>query len=296
MLKLGILPNIGKKDCFEYLKEFCLLMRNKAEIYIATGVLSGHNESARAEKIISLGREIGVNVLKGKAFFEAVDVIVVMGGDGTILCAAPEAARHDVPLLGVNLGRVGYLASADKKSLNKVGEKLLSGDYKIGEHMMLCAEYTKLGERKTSLALNDVVLSRSEFGRIIEFSVYIDDEYADTYTADGIVISTPTGSTAYSLSAGGPIAYPTMEMMLITPVCAHDLNSRPIVVSADKKITIKLGDKYEYRASVTVDGKIVNTLGKNDNFSISKANVKTRLIKIDGNGFYDLLRLKLKGN
>ena len=296
MKKIGIVPNIGKKDCYEVLKKFCLILKNKAEVYIATGVLSGHNEPKRAEKINELAKEIGVTALKCNEFFPVVDIVVVMGGDGTLLCASPKAAKYGKPIIGINMGRVGFLASADKNSLETVAQKLVSGNYKIGEHMMLEASYLKSGEEQTAVALNDVVLSRSEFGRIIEFSIYIDDEYADTYTADGIVISTPTGSTAYSLSAGGPIAYPTMEMMLITPVCAHDLNSRPIVVSADKEITVKLGNKYEYRASVTVDGKIVNTLGKNDEFKVKKADFKTKLIKTDNKGFYDLLRLKLKGN
>jgi NAD+ kinase len=143
MKKIGIVPNIGKKDCYEVLKKFCLILKEKAEVYIATGVLSGHNEPKRAEKINELAREIGVTALKAREFFPMVDVVAVMGGDGTLLCAAPKAAKYEKPIIGINMGRVGFLASADKNYLETVAEKLILGDYKVGEHMMLEATYLK---------------------------------------------------------------------------------------------------------------------------------------------------------
>ena len=122
MKKIGIVPNIGKKDCFEVLKKFCLILKNRAEVYIATGVLSGYSEPKRAEKINALAKEIGVTSLKADEFFPIVDVVVVMGGDGTLLCASPKAAKYNKPILGINMGRVGFLASADKNSKYFVAE------------------------------------------------------------------------------------------------------------------------------------------------------------------------------
>ena len=278
MLKIGIIPNMTKADCVPVLEEFCGILSGRAELFVPAG------EGFKPPE--------GTNVISGEEIFSAADIIVVMGGDGSLLGVSSAAALAGKPLLGINLGRVGYLASAEKENLEPVAEKLITGDYEINEYMMLKACY---GGGEAVLALNDVVASRSEFGRIIEFSVFVDDEYVDTYTADGVVIATPTGSTAYSLSAGGPIAYPTMDMLVITPICPHGLSSRPIVIPADKKITVKLGEKYDYKALITVDGKIVSPMSKNDSFTVSKATVKTRLIKMNNYGFYDILRIKLKG-
>ena len=283
MLTIGIVPNLEKADCENVLKEFCALVAGRATLCV------------KDEKATGLAD--GLKLVEEKEFYTLSDVIVVMGGDGSILMEAPFAAAFNKPLLGINLGRLGYLAVAEKNSLEETVRKLLSGDYEIKDYMMLETKYKDSeGEEKTAVALNDVVVSRSQFGRIIEFTVYVDDEYVDTYTADGVVISTPTGSTAYSLSAGGPIAYPTMEMFLITPICAHGLNSRPIVIPADKKITVRMGNKYDYKAAVTVDGKIVAPLGKDSFISVCYGPVKTRLIKMNSRGFYDVLRAKLKGN
>ena len=295
MLKIGIIPNLGKAECPEVFEKLCGLVGGKAKLMVTDEVfeLPGLKAKQNRKCLLDIAERCNAAFEKAESFFEKADIIVVMGGDGSILRAASGAAKAGKPLLGINLGRVGYLASAEKGSLEKVAEKLLSGDYKICEHIMLSTRF----EGCETFALNDVVVSRSETGRILEFSLYVDDEFVDKYTADGMVIATPTGSTAYSLSAGGPIAYPYMDMLLITPVCPHGLNSRPIVVPADKKITLRLGDKYdEYKAIVTADGQIIHKVSAGDFITVSKASVKTELIKMNNYGFYDLLRIKLKGN
>ena len=294
MMKIGIIPNLGKAECDGVVKNLCALLSGKAEILLTDEVFYLPAEKAEKNRkyLESVAESYGAKVMKLKEFFDIADVVVVTGGDGSLLRAAPGAAMAGKPLLGINLGRVGYLASAEKGSLEKVAEQLLSGDYTINEHLML----STVCDGKTVLALNDVVISRSEMGRILEFSLYVDDEYVDTYTADGMVIATPTGSTAYSLSAGGPVAYPYMDMLIITPICAHGLSSRPIVVPADKKITVKLGNKYNYRALVSADGHIIKKLTTNGTITVKKSDKKTRLIKTNNCGFYELLRMKLKGN
>ncbi|MDP4119216.1 MAG: NAD(+)/NADH kinase [Bacillota bacterium] len=282
MPKIGIIPNTSKDECGVIMREFFEGIDGRAQLFVPA------QDKIKEEDFFT--------VLEREDFFKTVDVIVVLGGDGSILRAAPEAAKEGKPILGINLGRLGYLASAEKASAKIAAKKLLDGDYKIREHMMLETHYVNHeGKPHTILALNDVVAARSESGRIIEIVVYVGDEYVDTYMADGIVIATPTGSTAYSLSAGGPVAYPTMDMFVVTPICSHDLHSRSIVIPYDKKITIKLGHKYDYKALMTVDGQIVHPMEKDDCFTVSMAPVRTKLIKMDDFGFYDLLRSKLKG-
>lgn len=294
MLKIGIIPNLGKSECGKVVEKLCSLLKDKAELILTDEVFVLFGEKAEKNKkyLEKISRIYNARVMEKDAFFSCADVVVVMGGDGSLLRAAPGAAAAGKPLLGINLGRVGYLASAEKGSLEKVANKLLNGDYTTDEHLMLSTVCN--GQR--FLALNDIVISRSEMGRILEFSLYVDDEYVDTYTADGLVVATPTGSTAYSLSAGGPVAYPYMDMLIITPICAHGLSSRPIVVPAEKKITLKIGNKYNYRALVAADGHIIKKLTRNGSITVQKSDKKTKLIKIDKCGFYELLRIKLKGN
>ena len=282
MLKIGIVPNTGKSDWQEIMGQLCSLLEGKAKIYTFLPDLN------------IPGKPYCVSE---KEFYNIVDLIIVLGGDGSILRIAPSAAKENKPILGINLGRLGYLTTAEKSSLEGTVKRLLKGDYAITDHMMLEVEFNgETGEKEKVLALNDVVASRSEFGRIIDFSIYVGEEFADTYTADGVVISTPTGSTAYSLSAGGPVAYPDMDIILITPICSHDLHSRPIVLPSDKKITTVLGKNYDYKALITVDGKIVHPLSAGESFTVSRADHRVKLIKMDNIGFYDLLRRKLREN
>ena len=293
-MKIGIIPNLGKMDCKEVMIKLCGLLEGKAEVIITDEVFTlPEKEAAKNHETLREIAEIcKVEIVAEEAFFESSDLVVVMGGDGSLLRAVSGGARHGKPLLGINLGRVGYLASAEKSSIEEVAKRILNGDYCISEHMML--EVDNCNEKK--LALNDVVISRSDMGRILEFTLFVDDELVDTYTADGVVIATPIGSTAYSLSAGGPVAYPYMDMLIITPICPHGLSSRPIVVPADKKITVQLGDKYDNKALVSADGHIISRLITGDSIRVGSAPLKTKLIKMNDYGFYDLLRLKLKGN
>ncbi len=294
MLKIGIVPNLGKAECCRVVKDLCGLLHGKAEIVLTDEVFYLPVDKAERNRktLEEIAADYDAKVLGVREFFETADIVAVTGGDGSLLRAAPGAAIAGKPLLGINLGRVGYLASAETSSLEKVAQQLLSGEYTTNEHLMLSTQC----DGKRVLALNDIVISRSEMGRILEFSLYVDNELVDTYTADGIVIATPTGSTAYSLSAGGPVAYPYMDMLIITPICAHGLSSRPIVVPADKKITVKLGEKYNYRATVAADGHIIKKLTTNGSITVVKSDKKTRLVKTNNWGFYELLRMKLKGN
>ncbi|WP_058485273.1 NAD(+)/NADH kinase [Defluviitalea phaphyphila] len=225
--------------------------------------------------------------------YKESDFIIVLGGDGTFLRAAREASLYNTPILGINLGTLGFLTEVDKNSSFTVLEKVLNGEYYIETRMML---ETNVNNNKNHLiSLNDVVISRSSLSRIIDFKIYINDKFVDNYTADGVIISSPTGSTAYNLSAGGPILEPSTNMMGITPICPHSLYARSIVVSSEDIITIEIGENLYFDIILTIDGQMGYRLKNNDIVSIKKSHYKTHLIRTKEYNFYDVLRKKLLG-
>ena len=196
--------------------------------------------------------------------FENLDLILVLGGDGTLLNTARSAAPHQIPILGVNMGYLGFLTEVDLENLFYSLERLVSGKYSLEERMMLHCELKR--ERciiDSFLALNDIVVAKGPFSRMILFDTFVNEQYIDTFSADGIIVSTPTGSTAYSLSAGGPIVFPELELMLITPICPHTLYSRPMVIGPDNNIRIVLKSESE-EIMITIDGQHGYKLRKQD--------------------------------
>lgn len=224
---------------------------------------------------------------------EGSDIVMALGGDGTIIRASKAAALFGVPVCGVNLGRIGFLAAVEPDEIYDAAEKLLSGDYLIEERMMIEAEYFAGGEKKKVLALNDVVLSRGNCHKMIDISIDSEGEHLDDFRADGVVISTPTGSTAYSLSAGGPIVAPLLDVFLVTPVCASDLHIRSLVLTADDKLTILANGKKG--AFLEVDGIEVGQLGSGDKIDIVRSPVKAKIIKMNDKSFLKTLRKKFCG-
>lgn len=220
---------------------------------------------------------------------EKPDAILSLGGDGTLLRGAQAAVKWDVPLLGVNLGRVGFLAEAEPEDINDVLRGLLEGDYSLEERGLL--DVRANGQRW--LALNDVVVSRGGYSRLITLEALVDGERAGRYIADGLVVTTPTGSTGYSLSAGGPIVSPNVDCMVITPICAHSLQHRPCVVHGDAEIRLQLGTDVELRASLQVDGQSIAGLSAGDCITIGKAAERIRLIRTQPAHFFQLVRDKL---
>jgi NAD+ kinase len=229
-------------------------------------------------------------------FLEDVDVIITLGGDGTLLGVARQVADKGIPILGVNLGQLGFLTDLEVPDLFSSLEKLLSGDYQVEPRMMLSAEVQQKGSSNASfIALNDVVISKGPISRIIRMETYIGNDFLATYRADGIIISSPTGSTAYSLSAGGPIVAPDLEVMIVTPICPHTLYDRPFILPDNQEVKIVLRSNSP-EVMLTIDGQIGYPLQKNDCVCIHRANVYTNLIKIKKRSFAEVLRLKLRGN
>lgn len=216
-------------------------------------------------------------------------MVIAFGGDGTILAAARAIGVHKTPILGVKIGSLGFLAEVASEELLTVMEKIERGGFRLEERMVLEAT---VANRKF-FALNDVVIDKGASPRIIQLSVYVGDEYVSTSTADGLIVATPTGSTAYSLSAGGPIVNPAMKAIIITPICPHILANRPMVISAEETFTVEIKSE-DAEVKFTVDGQENLALRSGDRVQIKKADHSVRLIKSSDRSFYDLLRTKLK--
>ncbi|MDD2497471.1 MAG: NAD(+)/NADH kinase [Desulfitobacteriaceae bacterium] len=225
---------------------------------------------------------------------ETVDMILVLGGDGTLLNTARAAAPYRIPLLGINMGHLGFLTEVELNDMFSSLEKLAAGEYRMEERMMLKCTLVRAGSSIGEfLALNDVVLTKGAFSRMIIFDIFVDQQFVDTYPADGLIISSPTGSTAYSLSAGGPIVSPDMELMLITPICPHTLHSRPIVICPNKEVRVVLKSDLA-EVMLTIDGQYGYRLQRGDEILVQESHWKTRLIRLKNKSFYDILREKLR--
>ncbi len=224
---------------------------------------------------------------------ELVDVILVFGGDGTFLGVARLACKFGTPILGINLGSLGFLTEITVDELFPMMERIISGDYEIENRQMLRTviyrEGTVIGSYEV---LNDVVINKGAVARIIDLGIYIDGTHVTTYRADGIILSTPTGSTAYSLSAGGPIIHPGLPVTLITPICPHTLTNRPFVVSNDMKVEVKV-DTEEPDTYLTLDGQIGIQLKTGDTIELQHADTSVKLIKSPFRDYFSILKTKL---
>ena len=222
------------------------------------------------------------------------DLVVVLGGDGTLISVARLVGDREVPILGVNLGSLGFLTEITLDELYPALESCLSGDYTVSERLMLRAELFRAGERIAEhRVLNDAVINKGALARIIDLETLVDDRYLTTFKADGLIISTPTGSTGYSLSANGPIIHPELACLVITPICPHTLTNRPIVVSSAAAITLNLKSLNE-DVFLTLDGQVGLELQCGDQLRFRRAEHCTRLIQSRTRDYFEVLRAKLK--
>lgn len=226
-----------------------------------------------------------------------IECVIVLGGDGTLLQAAREMLDRHIPLLGINLGTLGFLTSAEKSELPGCLDSVLDDSCSIDERMMLRGSVYHGQEKiQTNIALNDVIITRAGFSRLVELKIYVNGELLSIYNADGIIVSTPTGSTGYSLSAGGPIIFPQTDVMVITPICPHSLQARSLVVSGEDRIMIEIGRRRKTQkeeAMVTFDGRSAQELETGDRIEIYKAQETTQLIRLKGRSFYQVLQNKI---
>jgi len=223
-----------------------------------------------------------------------VDMMIVLGGDGTLLSVARAVGNDKVPILGINMGGLGFLTEVTLPEMFPLLKEILDGNYSIHKRMFLTTTVNrKDGVRKSFQALNDVVINKGALARIIDIKASINGEYLTTYRADGLIVSTPVGSTGYSLSAGGPIVCPGINGIIITPICPHTLTNRPILIRENDTATLTLLSK-EDEVIVTVDGQVGHPIGYEDTVEISKSKNAIAMIVPPGKSYYEILRTKLK--
>jgi len=222
-----------------------------------------------------------------------VDLLIVLGGDGTLLSMARAVGDLGTPILGVNLGDLGFLTATTLDEMLPAAEAALAGRMAVDERMMLAARLVRGGATLGEfVALNDVVITKSAMSRIINLRVAVEGQYATAYRADGLIISTPTGSTAYCLSAGGPILFPTMDAVVLVPIASHTLTNRPIVLPGAQRIEVTLMTDQE--VMLTVDGQVGVHLREHDTVQVEKAPARVRLLRFPRTDFFTVLRSKLK--
>ena len=227
---------------------------------------------------------------------EDIDCAIVIGGDGSLIEVARALPEHDIPILGINMGTLGYLTEVEVAHIDEAIAKIISNEFTTENRMMLEGLFEN-GNR--DISLNDIIVSRKGVLRVIHFDLFVDGELLNSYEADGVIISTPTGSTAYNLSAGGPIVQPTAAMIVITPICSHALNTSSIVLSADAEIVIRVGEGRNgtiEEVLVAFDGADMVTLFTGDSVTIRKAAAATKIMKLSKVSFLEILRRKMKGN
>lgn len=227
---------------------------------------------------------------------EGTDCILVLGGDGTLIRAARDMHAYDVPLLGINMGTLGYLTEVELQNVEEALDQLFEGDTQVEKRMMLVGT---INDEREELAFNDVVITRLGVLRVIHFKLYVNGELLNTYHADGMIVSTPTGSTAYNLSAGGPIVEPTASIIVVTPICSHALNTSSIVLSADDEIMIEImsdREGHEQIVGLSFDGEHNLELKTGDRVVIQKSKSETELLKLSEISFLERMRWKMKGN
>ena len=268
-----------------------------------------------AEELVGLGAEVlipAVNkdriyrmhrsrreyvYLPVEEIYGAAECVIVLGGDGSILDAARRAAPLGKPLLGINMGHLGYMAELEIGELSELS-KLINDEFEIDERLMLSVSvHTHTGGvRAESFALNDAVISNGSVARIVDLELYEGGEIVSTYRADGMIVATPTGSTAYSMSAGGPITDPHLSCLLVTPVCPHSLSARPLMFRDDAVLEIKNVCQREKMLYLTLDGRINLELYRGDTVRVTRSKTVTRLIRLRKGGFYTRLQQKLNAH
>jgi NAD+ kinase len=277
--KVGIIANISKEKspaCTASLRDW--MVARGLDVYLEEGIAAKIGAPPGVER-----RKLG----------SLVDLLVVFGGDGTMLRTARLVRDRDVPIVGINLGGFGYLTEVNLGEMFSALEVILAGDFQIERRMMLDAEISGGEESlREGTVLNDVVINRGNLSRIVELETMVDDRYLTTFKADGLIISTPTGSTAYSLAAGGPIVFPELNSIVINPICAHTLTNRPILLPENAVIKVTLWTP-EQGATLTLDGQVSYTVKSGDTITIRKSRHVTTLVSSPHRSYLEILRTKL---
>jgi NAD+ kinase len=246
------------------------------------------------ERLAAMGVEATVDDSWDRPLDPGTGVAIVLGGDGTLLSAARRAAPHYIPILGVNMGNLGFLTEVEPAAIPEALRALEAGDFSIEERTMVEASVIRAGSTVESfIGLNDVVVTKGAFARLISLDIFVNDEHYAKFTADGAIVCSPTGSTAYSLSAGGPLVNPNIDVLLVTPICPHTLFSRSLVISGSDSVRVVVDDPMD-QVAVTVDGQVGIGLESGDEIIVRRAPYVTRFVRLRARSFYGVLRERLK--
>lgn len=281
MQTLGIMANADKAAALQVAR-------------IASAHLRARGIAARVQPRVAEALGEGHTGLSDAEVVEA-DAVLVLGGDGTILATSRLCAPCGTPMLPVHLGRFGFLTEVSPDEVQPALDDLLEGRYHVEERMMLWGEIRRGGARQDSgIGLNEIVVANGPLSRVLHLRMSIDGRYVTTYAADGIIVATPTGSTAYSLSAGGPLVHPRLQTLLVTPICAHTLTARALLIPAEAEVTITIERDPHDSVRVTIDGQRGFPLQVEDEIHIRRAPYCAKILTVGGADFYDKLQSKLR--
>ena len=280
LLRIGIFPNMAKKEIENILEKMInFLQTQNVEVFLP-------------EKVRVIGK-FNKFIVDNNFLYSNIDIALTLGGDGTLLSTGRKFASKGVPLCGINLGRVGFLAEIETDEIIDKLTKIISNNYFIEKRLMLEGVVYRNGEKIFSAeAINDIVVTKSGLSRMIKLKLLIDDILTAEYQADGIIFATSTGSTAYSLSAGGPIINPSLKVMLITPICPHSVNARPLIIDENEEIKLKVSARHN-DIGLTVDGQIVYPLLPGDLITIKKSLLTADFIRFTDKNYYKTIKKKL---
>lgn len=277
-MKIALITNTTKDIGLASASRAAELLRGRAELFMS--------DECR------LPGDMDVTYLPYEQIWKTVDTAIVIGGDGTLLRVATQCAKNSIPALGINLGKVGFLTEVEPGDMEAAFEKLLRGEYIKEKRMLLKIRVND--ENVSYHALNDTVISKTDRARLISMDLYTDGELVNHYVGDGLIVATPTGSTGYSISAGGPVVDPRMELYVATPICAHMLAVRSAVLSAERELTLRLGRDYaDNCAIITTDGERQRFISPEDELRITRSDYKFELIRLGTQSFYNTLISKL---
>jgi NAD+ kinase len=276
-MKVAVLPNLDKRGCAETVDSIGKLMQSLGiEAYLPESICGSYFLHASEEEL-----------------YKIADVIITVGGDGTIMRYAKVAATYNKPVIGINAGRMGFLANIEPSEVELLS-KLKTGEYTTEQRMLLDIKVVENGKEVGSFsALNDAVITCGFMSRIIDISVCVENDSIN-YRADGMIVSTPTGSTAYSMSAGGPIVDPNVENMTVTPICSHSLTARPIILGGDRVVKLKAFSKKRTEIFLSIDGRKSFTIKPYTEIYVTKSQNSVKLIRLNDRSFYKTLSMKFR--
>ncbi len=285
--KIGLVTNFNIREKSEAASKVCeFLSKYPSELYASELMM----EKIKRNETLSRG----LKFIPNSALYREMDMIIVLGGDGSILSAARYCLSSGIPILGINLGRLGYMAEMEADEIDMLS-KLFGTDYRIEERSMLDVSVYRKGKQlvNRASALNDAVISNGSIARMVDLELSEGETVVTSYRADGLIFSTPTGSTAYSMSAGGPVIDPKMKCICVTPICSHNLAARPIVFADDAVLSVRNICEREKNLYLTLDGKVNFEIYKGDSVRIKRSESVAKLIRLKERGFYNTLHSKM---